>query len=505
MSTGVVGQLVSISRILLAVAAVLVMVKKGQAADVTWGGNYRFEGVRIANPEMSSDKADKTYVLHHLVLNPKVVAADGLTIFSRLDILNSPTYGINSSGQVNSVAGDILGNGPGTAVSGTGASATGPASGADSNSWGRTERAGTVAVTQLYASWVQEFGQLVVGRAPVHFGLGTALNAGNGLFDHYIDTRDMVAYKVVLGNFSVMPILGKINRGNIGEDGDVNDYIVHAQYANPDSELSLGFLYDVRIALGNDTPNGSGAPTLPSYWGNTATRTGSFRNTLMGFYFSQKALPNLRASVEADLFSGDTGIMYAANGGGTSLNSFGLAAEFAYIPSAESKWGGNFKLGMATGDDPGTTDVYEGFTFSRNYDVAMLMFNHPLGNRNVDFMRTGLTRDTSTRPANQIDSEAISNTMYFAPSFSYQAKDNLSYGATLVYALLNKDPIGGGVRTATDLGYELDFSVTYKPLERLTWITEAGFLLPGDAWRGGTNAYENKFVYGLATKAAISF
>ena len=56
------------------------------------------------------------------------------------------------------------------------------------------------------------------------------------------------------------------------------------------------------------------------------------------------------------------------------------------------------------------------------------------------------------------------------------------------------------------LGYEFDFSIQYKPMERVTWITEFGALLPGDAWKGSTTQnYESKMPYGITTKAAINF
>lgn len=462
------------------------------AADLTWGGLYRVEGLKLINTDLGSDRTDKSYILHHLVLSPKIVAVDGVTIFGRLDVLNDPNFGINSSGQVSSVAGDVIGNGPGSTV---------PTRGSDSNAFARTQKASPLVITELYASWAQEFGQLVVGRAPVQFGLGTAYSAGNGLFDHYIDTKDMVAYKIVLGNLFVMPILGKVSEGSLGHEDDVNDYILHVQYDNPESELSLGFFYNIRVAQGN----GNDTPVTPSYWGTGFTTTGnSFKNQLMSFHFSQKAGNMVRASIEADLASGDMGIKNAA-GNNVGLNSFGIAAEFAYLAPSESKWGAKIKFGMATGDDPGTQDTYEGYQFNRNYDVAMMMFNHPLGKSGIDFLRTGFIRDTSVKPSNQIDTEAISNVMYFAPSFTYRAKDNLTYGGAFIYGMLNKDPLTGNVGTASNMGYEIDLNVTYKPVARLTWITEAGFLLPGEAWRGGSNAYENRQAYGIITKAAINF
>lgn len=472
----------------------LCVIDSGRAADITWNGTYRVEGVKVNSPELNSDKADKAYVLHHLVLRPKLIAADSLTLYARLDILNHPTLGIAADGQVHSVAGDTIGNGPATSPA--------PVRGTDSNSWGRTQRASMVAVTALYGSWAHEFGQFLVGRMPLQFGLGTAYNAGNGSFDHYIDTRDVVAYRMNLGNFYITPIMGKVNEGELGYEDDVDDYIFQLEYINHDTELQLGFLYNIRVAMGNDAPVSSAAAT--SYWGGAYTRSGTYKNNLMSFFFSQKPASWLRAKLEADVLSGDTGVINNQNKG-VGLNAFGVAGEFEYLGSADSKWGSMFKFGLATGDDPDTNDIYEGFAFNRNYDVAMLMFNHPLGAPGSDILRTGLVRDTTGRPSNQIDSEAISNVLYFAPSISYRSKPNLSYGTTLIYGILNKDPFIGDVGAGRSLGYELDFSVSYKPVERMTWITEAAVLFPGDAWKGGTNAYETKTAYGIITKAAINF
>jgi hypothetical protein len=485
-----------------ALLAVL-FVSHAKAADLTWGGLYRIEANNINNPGLNSDKTTKAYLLHHLVLFPKIIAADGLTIYSRIDAFNGT--GIASNGAVTNVAGDVIGSGPNDQ---TGASTPSPATG-DGNVNSRTQRAGQLAITQLYASWAQEFGQLVVGRAPVQFGLGTAWNAGNGMFDHYIDTKDMVGYKIVLGNLYLMPILGKVNEGNVGEEDDVNDYAVHLQYENPESELALGILYQMRVATyaGNDLPTNS---TIGA--GNTAaiTRADGSKSSLMGLFMTQK-LGDFKIGVEADMVSGDTGYEDAA-GDGISLDAFGIAAEIGWAPK-NAKLTGDFKFGVATGDDPGTPEKYEGYAFSRNYDVALLMFNHPLGQR--DFLRTGLVRGSSATGTvrNDIDSEAISNVIYFAPSLQYQWKENFSYGGTLAYGILNKDNYvddvttgSAGIRTTSkSLGFEADLNLTYKPYERFTWVTTAGFLFPGDAWKGGDAGFESKFAYGLQTKAAIQF
>jgi hypothetical protein len=160
--------------------------------------------------------------------------------------------------------------------------------------------------------------------------------------------------------------------------------------------------------------------------------------------------------------------------------------------------------------------------FNRNYDVAMLMFNHPLGQ--ADFLRTGLYRNTtlaqlpvgntttiapSATASNQIDTEALSNAFYLAPSFQYKFRETAQFGGTFVYGRLVQDPLltQAGVAAGTDksLGYEVDVNFTFKPYERFTWFSEAGLLIPGKAWQGGSIGYANSVAYGFGTKAAISF
>jgi hypothetical protein len=481
---------------ILVVVAMVLGGGQVQAADLSWGGSYRVEALKIKNSELSSADSNKAYILHHLVLAPKLVAADGLTIHSRLDLLNDPNFGIDANGRIYSVAGDLLGGGPGAGLGNT-------TSTSDSNVLGRSQRAANLAITSLYASWIQEFGQLVVGRTPIHFGLGTAFNAGNGIFDHYLDTKDLVGYKIVLGNFFLFPMAGKVSEGILGEEDDVNDYLVHLQYDNPETDLSLGVIYQVRTSTfaGNDVPVGA------DFGGAGATRVDGGKSTTLGLFSSQK-VGLFTIGVEADFLTGETGIR-TADGANVSLNAYGVAGEVAWS-SEESKLSAGVKLGLASGDDPNTSRSYEGFAFSRNYDVGMLMFNHPLGQR--DFLRTNVVRNASGTgagaPNQQIDSEALSNALYIAPGAQYQWKDHLSVGGTLIYGMLNTDPIttgAGEAGTAKDLGFEIDLNVTYKPFQRLTWVTEFAALLPGQAWKAGSLNLDNKFAYGFTTKAAISF
>ena len=128
---------------------------------------------------------------------------------------------------------------------------------ATTNTLGDQQASGNLAVNELYVNWVHEFGVLTVGRAPMHFGLGIQFNGGFGAFDHWLENRDLMAYKIVTGAFTFMPAFGKSFEGDLGQTDDINDYILQVNYENPDTNLAVGFLYQARRSGGgnsNDTP-----------------------------------------------------------------------------------------------------------------------------------------------------------------------------------------------------------------------------------------------------------
>ncbi|MCM2281701.1 MAG: alginate export family protein [Bdellovibrionaceae bacterium] len=450
---------------------------------MSWSGLYRVEGLKIENSELNSTRRDKAYLLHHLILQPKMVAADGVTIYGRFDLMNAAAYPDSQLGQV-------FGNGPGEVAPGNLNNRT-------SNVLAQHGSDESLAVTQLYAHWVHEFGSLVVGRAPVQFGLGMTHNAGQGMFDHWFDTRDMVGYKIVSGNLFFFPMMGKVNEGNLGIEDDVNDYMIHVQYENPETDLALGVMLEWRVATnaGTDTPTGASG-----IGGAGSVVTNSYKHQLRNLYVSQRN-GSFKFGLEGGMQTGKTGVRQSVGAPEIDMNGYGIAAEVNY-KKPESKWDWTLKAGVASGDDPGTNNKFEGFIFDRNYDVAMLMFNHPLGQ--ADFLRTSLNRDTTQSPSSRVDEEAVSNVFYLSPRFQNQWKERTSWGASFTYATLDTAPIVGA-NVGSDLGFEVDFNLTYKPYDRLTWVTEAALLFPGDAWKGGTQNFDNKFAYGVSTKAAISF
>lgn len=466
-------------------------------ADIEWSGVYRIEANNLSNSELGTKRAtgsgakrELNYALSHLVLRPKIVAGDGLTIYSQFDIFNNATYGANSQ------FGQIWGSG----VNDTGGAAN---SIPESNTLGGTQKAETLQVSQLYMTLSQEYGALVVGRVPIQFGLGMTYSAGNGLFDHWYDTDDMVGYKFVLGNLWIMPMYGKTSESNLNlNSDDVNDMMVQLQYDAPESDIELGLFYKIRTGGEGsaDGPNGFGGAT-PDRSGKVNLKTASI--------YLLKDTPRFRAGLEASFQSGDSGVKTSATGDNTQWEGYGIAAEFELRPDGSNwKWG--LKAGTASGDDPTTDAKYEGFLFNRNYDVAMLMFNHPLGVYDVfrtDVMTGGGTVNKVRNANGDItapDVEALSNVMYLAPTARYTFNDKWSLDNTIITGWLGTNPLGPAKNPGKDLGYEWDVSLNYSPKKGVLWVNQAGFLFPGGVWKGD-GQYDSAFAFGVSTKAAISF
>jgi hypothetical protein len=425
---------------------------------------------------------------------PKIVAADGVNIIAKLDLLPNEAYPDAHTGQP-------FGRSPNQAVAGSSSTRDDSAVGSDRH--GSTN----IQVSQLYMNLVQEYGEFVVGRAPLEFGLGISHSAGNGAFDHWYSTRDMLAYKVVIGNFYLMPILGRVSDLSVAQGGDVQDVIWNAEYNNPETESAIGLMHQTRTSgdLANDAAAGS-------YGGQSVT---AGRKTQHVNLFFSRGFESVKYRVEAGFESGSTGVSRTV-GSGTeqvNLNGYGIAFE-AEVPRKEGPLSYLFRAGVASGDNPSTTND-EGFYFHRNYDVAFLLFNHPMGR--YDLMRSQAQRSPdrltcTTAPCapystdEALDDEAISNALFIAPRITYRLSDKWDWNNTLTWAQLQTNPLSDlADDVSRDLGIEWDTALVYRPTEKFSWVNELGLLSPGAAWAGGSNNFAKGFTYGISSKLAVSF
>lgn len=477
----------------LTALAFTLLVSGPTLADLEWSGLYRIEGHSFENTLLSGGKR-KEYGVHHMILRPRIVAGDGLYLNGQLNVFNnrSTTWG----DQLGAVFGDGVNDDPTTTTS---------ANSGNSNTLSERQEPEQLRLSQFYLTMVQEFGSLLVGRAPLQFGLGMTHSAGRGMFDHYMDTRDLVGYKIVMGNFFLMPMMAKVNEGDIGGYDDVSDLLVQLQYENAETDTAMGLMYWTRKAGsgGNDAEPGNAANDGPFCTSGTCTIGGGYDYETYNFFYSKKS-DNYSVGIEVANQSGSTGVL--DSGSEVSYSGMGVAFEYEYHPK-EKKWAAGLKAGMATGDDKSTTDEYEGFVFDRNYDVAMILFNHALGQRNFLHTQVNGTQfgGATQSPLQDPDVEAISNVTYLAPYMRYKWSDRWTLHGVLATGTADQTVLATGEEYGDDLGYELDLSLSFTPNERVTWQNTVGWFMPGKAFEGGSNDFSTGTVFGIMSRAAISF
>lgn len=469
--------------LLLISSSVLMFQQSAMGMMLDWKGQYRIEYVEVDKSEMTSGSR-KGYLLNNLVLMPHILPSDGVEIVGRIHLTENsdPRY-------TNSQMGSVWGN----------SAAAGNYEYIDnSNALAQFRPKTPLAVSQMYLKLDQEWGSLVVGRAPVQFGLGITHNAGNDPFSHWYDTRDILAYKMHIGNLFIMPSISKQLADDFQLGNEITNQTIHLEYKNPDTGDWLGLFYETTRANpnANDIPlarlngaNLSGSMSLNSY------------NIILGKDFSQF---NFR--VEGGFQSGSTGAV-TATAKDIKVSSYAVVSEFNIFPT-DSKNTWTVKAGSVSGDNPDTED-FEGYLLDRNYDLAFVLFNHAVGS-STDIFKTklGHADPSSYTLRNSADDEFVSNVLFVAPQWTRQLADRWNMRNTLVAARLNNTrmTVGNSVEDiSSDVGFEWDLGFSFKASDNMEWRFNSGLLVPGKAFKMGSADLKTSTILGLNTAAAITF
>lgn len=453
------------------------------AMELDWNGNYRIEYVEIDKTEMNSGSR-KGYLLNNLVLMPHIIPSDDVEVISKIHLAQD-----SLSAYPNSQAGMIWGNshnfGNSSYLD-------------DSNAFSNNRPKTGVAISQLYLKLNQEWGSLIVGRAPVHFGLGITHNSGKDPFSHWYDTRDIIAYKMHVGNLAIIPSISKQYAGDYQLGNEITNQTFEFEYKNRETGDWLGLFYETR--KGNSNTNDTPVSQLNGTAVNSSLSITAY-NIVLG-----KDFTDFNFRVEGGFQSGSTGVVDALNRD-IRVNSYAVVAEFN-IFSNESRNLWNIKAGTVSGDNPDTED-FEGYLIDRNYDIAFLLFNHPLG-QSADIFKTSFGRNPAiSSNRNTLDDEYISNVLFFAPQWTRILADRWKMRNTLIVAQLNNAQMKIGSTTEKingNVGFEWDLGFSYKANENMEWKFDTGFLFPGKTFeKGSANLNTTSTVIGIGTSAAITF
>lgn len=456
------------------------------AYDFYWSGNYSAQGNYFANVDLgNSSDGDKSYVNHHLFLQPEVILFSGLSVKGGLDIINGGSAGVPPSQRI----GHILGGG--LAPNSSTYNPDQPYAFLNR----QLQRNRSLNINEAYLEYSHINGELLVGRFPLHFGFGAFYNEGHQAFDHWFTNRDGVAYNFSFGNLHFKPMVSFLTDSLDTSGGRVLEYGLEFHFKVEDTGLDLG----VMLLQRSVSAEANAAASVDG------VVSGSADPLFMSLFYKRQA-KNYYYGFEGFVQSGDVGTN--ASGNSVSLKGLGIAAEGQF---SLKQWDILAKAGYANGNDVTNEGSYSGVSFHRNYNLGLILFNHPLGSAQFDPTgtnsrgRLGSLNESDFLASSVADTDSISNTMYFSPTVGYNFSDAWKFESTLVMAWLQEtNVLNSGDSVSSYLGSEIDLTLTYKPTENIISTTSVGFLLPGSAFEGN-GQFDTSTAFGATTSLGITF
>ncbi len=448
------------------------------AFDFYWEGNYSVEGNYLNGVDLgNSTDGDKAYINHHLLLRPEIILYEGVSFHMGLDTLN----GTGSTAPSTRV-GQILGGEFSSSTSAYAADVPEPFL------QRQIQKSRGVDINEAYLKYSHTNGELRVGRQPLEFGYGAFYNAGHGVFDHWFTNRDGISYNFNMGSLSFTPMFNFMTSA-VRSGEQTTEFGLKFNFGVEDTGLDLGFMFLQRqVSASQNMLNPAPGVT-----------TGAAQPITYGLFYNRQKT-NLRYGFEAIFQDGKLG-------DGVNSKGFGFAGEAEWNLK---NWNFSGKFGYAQGDDPNDSSSISSVAMHRNYNLGMILFNHPLGASNFDALgtdvrgRRGALSSADYSSDLVVDTESISNAMYLAPSVSYNFSKKWNLDSTLVFAWLDETQIAGVGEVSSFLGSEIDLTLTYNPTENITYRTTLGFFMPGSAFEG-TGSLETDTSFGATTSLGINF
>lgn len=434
--------------------ALLVASPGASAAQLEWAGHYRARGLLFDSLSLSDTnaQAEGTSNLfdHRLRLQPRFHITERVGLYAQIDALNLVPWGEQVEAWEDPVTGDTTY----LAYDQTLVSPT--------NSTGAALPGG-VSVTRAWGELYTDIGRFRFGRVPLHWGAGIWQNDGFSPDAEYGDTADRIQFTSRVGVLYLMGAYDVNYEGYLNVPDDMQS--LNVAFAYQTESLGLGFHNQYRWQPSEG---------LSLYTGDLWARA------QMG-----------SVEIETEV----VGVFGAGNLGG-GANDLRIASVGAMLRGdAEfDKLIAGVEVGLATGDAEPDDGNIKTFTFDRDHNLTLMLFEEPMptleattanetnGGRDYDAVRTG---------------EGIRNAMYLRPHVGYRIMDELTLDLAVFGAQAARLPEAD--RDNKGYGWEVDASVIYQPYEHFELRGQAGLFLPGKYY----SAYEDDELGGGFDQPAI--
>ncbi|HJN72691.1 MAG TPA: hypothetical protein QGF58_02040 [Myxococcota bacterium] len=416
----------------------LTLLTTASAAEVEFHGHYRARGLIYDSLSLSEDNPNllgrTSFVDHRLRLSPAIHASSRVGVFAQIDMLPLTVWGDSTNTWTDPVTGDAIAMAYADGVAPYGDAADG------------TSYLRNIQLTRAYADVYTEYGRVRFGRMPIDWGAGVLFDDGNDPLDEYGDTGDRLQFTTRVGPVYVMGAYELINEGLLDRD-ELEDAMNAADLAVAWQTETLGVGLYNRLRF-------QGSPQFRAYNGSV------WAHVEMG-----------PANVDAEIVG-----VFGRGDLDTGVNDIQIMAAGGVIEGSIDidKIYGGLQFGLATGDTDPNDNVLRTFTFDRDYNIALMMFEEPMpvlapavindanGGRDLDAVRTG---------------DGISNALFLRPHIGYHLRPDLS--ADLAYIGARALQLPEDEQADRGYGQEFDLSLTYSPFEHFSATGTAGAFLPG--------------------------
>jgi hypothetical protein len=297
-------------------------------------------------------------------------------------------------------------------------------------------------------------------------------NAGNGAWDEFGNSVDRIQFSSQVQNLYILGGIESYAENQVNLNDDTWGLVGALYYAKSKTQIGLYVNYRQQ--------------------GPEDTRLGMLTADLYGGIDSG----DLNAELELAIHYGNGDI----DGGYDDLNilAFGAATK---IGLAINKLKVGLDAGFAQGDSTPTDQTINTFSFNRDYNLSLMMFEEPMPVlRNEYVTQEGEERDNSAVRTGY----ALSNAIYVRPNIGYNIRKNLRGSLILLTAwtaALPEDEDGNFY------GIEVDAHLAWTPTPNLTLESSIGVFNPGNYYSSYSDfgGGFDKFALGAQLMSTITF
>ena len=482
-------------------------------------GNNRFGNILFAQ--------------HRFRLDPILKVNDNISFHAQIDILDDILFGTNDVVQLsvfNPLVGTIDLPGGAGAFGVTGSSSGDVITG----------NRGNFQVRRLYVDVLTPIGKFRLGRQPSNWGLGIFQNDGNGMFDKFGDTFDRFLYlgKYDFSDASSLAFAFLVDFAfNDQQDptiGLLEDAI--GSVSNGTYQLTAALVYqrqnfEIGTYSGVRLRDGTGLREGFALDANGNPVPGAIDGDTRAFYVDVYG----KGKVGPVTIAGEYVFLGGSIGTDVCINAISVPAGFtnplpnpvcldgsndlqvhmaALEVGGKHDFGGEWKFisGFASGDSDPLSSKITQFGFRPDYDIALMMFNVPLGTS------PAIQVNGETKLGNQpITSNRVNNALYVGGTYLHRfdisgAIPQAQYfkaGIHLVTAWAPADVLNidfaeiTGIPTLPTVvnksrwyGFETDIILEAKFFDHLIWNITGGFFFPGAAYDIKNDDFSNTVLNG---------